>query len=287
MRPGYEKVLTPEASDFAVELEREFGAERRRLLARRAEVQCRLDAGWKLDFLPETKAIRGSDWRVAPTPHDLQDRRVEITGPTDRKMVINALNSGANVFMADFEDANTPTWDNLVEGQANLMDTVRRTITFDDPQTGRHYALNGETAVLFVRPRGWHLPEAHVLVDGEPMSGALFDFALFFFHNARELVAWGTGPYFYLPNSKVISKRGCGTMSFYTRRRGSDCRKGQSARLYWSRRSSPRSRWTRSSTNCATTRPGSIAAAGITSTVLSRNSPKIRIAYCRIGGKSR
>jgi malate synthase len=199
MRPGYEKVLTPEASDFAVEFEREFGAERRRLLARRAEVQCRLDAGWKLDFLPETKAIRGSDWRVAPTPHDLQDRRVEITGPTDRKMVINALNSGANVFMADFEDANTPTWDNLVEGQANLMDTVRRTITFDDPQTGRHYALNGKTAVLFVRPRGWHLPEAHVLVDGEPMSGALFDFALFFFHNARELVARGTGPYFYLP----------------------------------------------------------------------------------------
>jgi malate synthase len=129
----------------------------------------------------------------------LQNRRVEITGPTDRKMVINALNSGANVFMADFEDANTPTWQNLIEGQANLRDAVRRTITYDDPQTGRHYALNDKPAVLFVRPRGWHLPEAHVLVDGEPMSGALFDFALFFFHNARELVARGTGPYFYLP----------------------------------------------------------------------------------------
>ncbi len=199
MRPGYEKVLTPEALDFVVELEREFGAERRRLLARRAELQRRLDAGWKPDFLPETKAIRDSDWRVVPIPHDLQDRRVEITGPTDRKMVINALNSGANVFMADFEDANTPTWQNLIEGQINLCDAVRCTITFDDPQTGRHYALNGETAVLFVRPRGWHLPEGHVLVYGEPMSAALFDFALYFFHNARELVERGTGPYFYLP----------------------------------------------------------------------------------------
>ncbi|MGA7264179.1 MAG: malate synthase A [Stellaceae bacterium] len=199
IKPGYEQVLTPEAIDFAVELEREFGAERRRLLARRAEIQRRLDAGWKPDFLPETKAIRDGDWRVAPIPPDLQDRRVEITGPTDRKMVINALNCGANVFMADFEDANTPTWDNLVEGQANLREAVRRTITFDDQQTGRHYALNGNTAVLFVRPRGWHLPEKHVLVDGEPMSGALFDFASFFFHNARELVARGAGPYFYLP----------------------------------------------------------------------------------------
>jgi malate synthase len=199
MKLGYEKVLTPEAIDFAVELEREFGAERRRLLARRAAVQRRLDTGWKPDFLPETKAIRDSDWRVAPIPRDLQDRRVEITGPTDRKMVINALNCGANVYMADFEDANTPTWDNLIEGQANLSDAVRRTIAFDDPQTGRHYSLNGKTAVLFVRPRGWHLPEKHVLVDGEPMSGALFDFAMFFFHNAKKLAARGTGPYFYLP----------------------------------------------------------------------------------------
>src|SRR5438105_1874488 len=199
MKPGYEKVLTPEAIDFAVELEREFGAERRRLLARRAAVQRRLDTGWKPDFLPETKAIREGDWRVAPIPRDLQDRRIEITGPTDRKMVINALNCGANVYMADFEDATTPSWDNLIEGQANLIDAARRKIAFDDPETGRHYSLNGKTAVLFVRPRGWHLPEKHVLVDGEPMSGALFDFALFFFHNAKELVARGTAPYFYLP----------------------------------------------------------------------------------------
>jgi malate synthase len=199
MRRGYEKVLTAEAIDFAVELQREFAAERRRRLADRAELQRRLDAGWKPDFLPETEAIREAEWRVASIPRDLHDRRVEITGPTDRKMIINALNSGANVFMADFEDANTPTWQNLIEGQINLIDAVRRAITFDDPETGRHYSLNDQTAVLFVRPRGWHLPEKHVLVDGEPMSGALFDFALFIFHNAKELVARGTGPYFYLP----------------------------------------------------------------------------------------
>src|SRR5215813_4708027 len=199
LKPGYDKVMTPGAVAFIAELERKFGPVRRRLLARRADIQDRLDGGWKPDFLPETKAIRDSDWRVAPIPRDIEDRRVEITGPTDRKMVINALNCCANVYMADFEDATTPSWDNLIEGQANLSDAVRRQITFDDPETGRHYALNGKTAVLFVRPRGWHLPEKHVLVDDEPMSGALFDFGLFYFHNAKELVARGTGPYFYLP----------------------------------------------------------------------------------------
>src|SRR5271170_8109126 len=162
MKPGFEKVLTPEAIGFAVELEREFGAERRRLLARRAEIQRRLDAGWKLDFLPETRAIRDGDWRVAPIPCDLEDRRVEITGPTDRKMVINALNCGANVFMADFEDATTPTWDNLIEGQINLGDAIKGSISFDDAGTGRHYKLNDKIATLLVRPRGWHLPELHV-----------------------------------------------------------------------------------------------------------------------------
>jgi malate synthase len=199
MKPGYEKVLTTEAVAFVAGLERKFGPERQRLLARRADIQRRLDGGWKPDFLPETKAVREADWRVAPIPRDIQDRRTEITGPTDRKMVINALNCGANVYMADFEDATTPGWDNLIEGQANLSDAVRRGIAFDDPETGRHYTLNDKTAVLFVRPRGWHLPEKHVLVDGEPISGALFDFGLFFFHNARELVARGSGPYFYLP----------------------------------------------------------------------------------------
>jgi malate synthase len=199
MQPGFERVLTADAIAFAAGLERKFGAERRRLLARRAEIQRRIDAGWKPDFPSETRAIRDADWLVAPIPRDIRDRRTEITGPTDRKMVINAMNCGASVFMADFEDANTPSWENMIEGQLNLCDAVRRTIAFDDPETGRHYSLNDKTAVLFVRPRGWHLPEKHVLVDGAPMSGALFDFALFFFHNAKELLAHGTGPYFYLP----------------------------------------------------------------------------------------
>jgi malate synthase len=199
LRPGYERILTPDALAFIVDLQRKFGAERKRLLAARAALQAKLDGGWKPGFPEETRAIREKDWTVAPLPEDLLDRRVEITGPVDRKMVINALNCGANVYMADFEDANTPSWDNLIEGQINLMDAVRRTITFDDPASGKHYELDKKTATLLVRPRGWHLPEAHVLVDGEPMAGAIFDFGLFFFHNAKELLTRGTGPYFYLP----------------------------------------------------------------------------------------
>ncbi len=199
VKPSYEKILTSEAMAFVASLERRFGAERRRLLQLRAETQAKLDAGWRPDFPAETRAIRDADWTVAPLPKDLLDRRVEITGPTDRKMVINALNSGASVFMADFEDANTPSWNNLIEGQINLADAVRRTITYDDPQSKKHYALNAKTAVLMVRPRGWHLPEAHVLIDGAPMAGAFFDFGLYAFHNAKELLTRGSGPYFYLP----------------------------------------------------------------------------------------
>jgi len=199
LHPGSEKILTQEAIEFIASLERRFGAERRRLLELRAATQAKLDAGWRPDFLAETRSIRDGDWTVAPLPADLLDRRVEITGPTDRKMVINALNSGANVFMADFEDANTPNWSNLIEGQINLIDAVRRTITYDDAQSKKHYALNPKTAVLIVRPRGWHLPEGHALLDGAPITGALFDFGLYFFHNAKELVKRGTGPYFYLP----------------------------------------------------------------------------------------
>jgi malate synthase len=193
------EILTPEALKFVVDLERRFGPRRRELLAARVERQKRLDAGERPDFLPQTADIRSGSWSVASLPADLLDRRVEITGPVDRKMIINALNSGASVFMADFEDSNTPTWSNLIEGQVNLRDAVRRTITYTDPVTNKAYQLNPQIAVLLVRPRGWHLPEKHVLVDGQPMSGSLFDFGFYFWHNAKELLARGTGPYFYLP----------------------------------------------------------------------------------------
>ncbi len=199
MKPGFEKVLTKEAVAFIADLQRKFNDRREELLAARVERQKRLDAGEKPDFLPETAKIRESDWTVAPLPKDILDRRVEITGPVDRKMIINALNCGANVFMADFEDASTPTWANMVEGQFNLADAVRRQIDYVDPNSGKAYKLNDKTAVLFVRPRGWHLLEKHVTVDGKPMSGSLFDFGLYFFHNAKEALSRGTGPYFYLP----------------------------------------------------------------------------------------
>jgi malate synthase len=196
--PAFREILTPDALAFVAKLQRKFNAERIRCLACRQERQAALDAGGTLDFLPETKQIREDDWTCAPIPEDLRDRRVEITGPTDRKMVINALNSGAKMFMADFEDANSPTWENMIEGQINLRDAIRRTITFTNPD-GKKYQLKDKVAVLLVRPRGWHLVEKHVLVDGAPVSGGLFDFGLYFFHNAKELIARGTGPYFYLP----------------------------------------------------------------------------------------
>jgi malate synthase len=190
------EVLTPEALAFVAALQREFGAERRRLLGARAVRQAELDAGALPDFLAATQEVRESEWQVAAAPSDLQDRRVEITGPVDRKMVINALNSGARVFMADFEDANSPTWQNVVEGQVNLIDAVERTIELES--NGKRYELADDPAVLVVRPRGWHLPEKHVLVDGEPISGALFDFGLYVFHNGARLLDRGTGPYFYI-----------------------------------------------------------------------------------------
>ena len=191
------EVLTPEALAFVAALQREFGERRLEVLRLRDERQARLDAGEAPDFLSATRSVRDSDWRVAPAPRDLQDRRVEITGPTDRKMVINALNSGARVFMADFEDANTPTWMNLVEGQVNLIDAIERTLDFESPE-GKQYRLNDVVATLVVRPRGWHLGETHVEVAGTAVSASLFDFGLYFFHNARRLLARGSGPYFYL-----------------------------------------------------------------------------------------
>ena len=197
--PEWEVVLTPEALRFIASLERTFGARRRELLSRRIEVQRRYDAGEVPRFLRETVGIRNSEWTVAKIPNDLRDRRVEITGPVDRKMVINALNSGANVFMADFEDSTSPTWDNLISGQLNLIDAVDGTIEYLAPETGKLYRLADKTATLFVRPRGWHLEERHLLVDERPVSASLFDFGLFFFHNAKRLLQKKTAPYFYLP----------------------------------------------------------------------------------------
>ena len=203
---GESAILSTEALEFVADLVRTFRPRVTELLAKRAERQVKLDAEGAakvLGFLDETASVRSGDWKCAPVPALLLDRRVEITGPVDRKMIINALNSGASVFMADFEDATTPTWPNLVEGQQNLYDAVRRTITFEAPaqgaRAGKEYALNEKTAVLFVRPRGWHLPEKHVKVDGAIAPGSLVDFGLYFFHNAKELVARGAGPFFYLP----------------------------------------------------------------------------------------
>jgi malate synthase len=197
LKPGFEKILTHDALALVARLHRAFNPRRVELLARRAERARRLDAGEKPDFLAETKHVREGDWTIAPLPKDLLCRRVEITGPVERKMIINALNSGADAYMTDFEDSNTPNWDNQITGQLNLVDAVRRRITFE--QGGKTYKLNDKVATLVVRPRGWHLDEKHVLVDGERVSGGIFDFALFMFHNAQELIARGSGPYFYLP----------------------------------------------------------------------------------------
>ncbi|OZI23486.1 malate synthase A [Bordetella genomosp. 9] len=197
IEPGFESVLTHDALALVADLHRTFESRRQELLAARAARTQRLDAGEKPDFLAETRSVRDGDWTIAPIPEDLKCRRVEITGPVERKMVINALNSGADSYMTDFEDSNTPNWHNQISGQINLMDAVRRTIRLE--QGGKTYQLNAKTAVLLVRPRGWHLDEKHVTVDGKRVSGGIFDFALYLFHNARELLARGSGPYFYLP----------------------------------------------------------------------------------------
>jgi len=198
MPAAYAEILTPQALVFVAKLARKFEGRRRELMALRARRQAEFNAGKLPDFLAETRNVREGDWTIGTVPADLQDRRVEITGPTDRKMVINALNSGANVFMADFEDSNAPTWSNMIEGQINLRHAIRRSITFRSPE-GKNYQLDDRIATLLVRPRGWHLLEQHLRVDGEPVSGAIFDFALYVFHNAKEALARDTGPYYYLP----------------------------------------------------------------------------------------
>lgn len=200
VKPGYERILTAEAIEFVADLERRFGARRRELLEARAERQKKFDAGELPGFLAETKSVREGDWTVAPIPQDLLDRRVEITGPVDsRKMVINALNSGAQSYMTDFEDAAAPSWDNMIGGQLNMMAYWAGEIGYTDEASGKSYQVSDKPATLIVRPRGWHLEEAHVEVDGQRMSGGLFDFGLYFFHNAKAAIARGTGPYLYLP----------------------------------------------------------------------------------------
>lgn len=199
LKSGYERVLTHDALAFVADLAREFDSRRQDLLATREQRQSTWDSGALPDFLPETQGIRDGDWAIRGIPEDLQRRWVEITGPTDRKMIVNALNSGADVFMADFEDALSPTWANLVEGQVNLLDYWQGGIDFTDAESGKSYAVGPTPAVLLVRPRGWHLPEAHILLDGKPVAGAFMDFGLYFFHNAKRALDKGSGPYFYLP----------------------------------------------------------------------------------------
>jgi malate synthase len=198
VKARYDEVLTRQALELLADLHRRFEPRRTELLAARRERQAEVDAGGTLDFLPETKDVREGDWKVAPPAPGLEDRRVEITGPTDKKMTINALNSGAKVWLADFEDANTPLWQNMVEGQLNLRDALDRNIDFSSPE-GKSYALGEQLATIVVRPRGWHLPEKHVLVDGQPISGSLFDFALYLVHSGQRQLELGAGPYYYLP----------------------------------------------------------------------------------------
>ena len=204
--PRCREILSPDALEFVAGLARAFRPRIDQLLADRQRRHRRLARGEALGFLPETRGVREGDWRVAPLPADLLRRTVEITGPVDRKMIINALNSGADVFMADFEDATSPVWRNLVEGQVNLHDAVRRTIRHLDPRSGKLYELGERTAVLMVRPRGLHLPEDHVTVDHEPVAGAFFDFALYGWHNARAALTRGSGPYFYIPKLESMEE---------------------------------------------------------------------------------
>jgi malate synthase len=213
--PSQDQILSSEALEFIAHLQREIGPAREDLLQQRTRRLEDLARGIGLGFLEHTASVRASSWQVAQSPPDLTDRRVEITGPVERKMMINALNSGASVFMADFEDSLSPTWDNVIEGQANLIDAVRRRLAFTSPE-GKEYRLNERTATLVVRPRGWHLPERHLLVDGEPVSASLFDFGLYVFHNAAELLKRGTGPYFYLPKLESHAEAALWNQAFVT-----------------------------------------------------------------------
>jgi malate synthase len=255
MKDEWWDILTPEALEFVADLQRTFNGRRLELLEARTRRQQKLDSGAELDFLAETADIRAGDWKIAPVPDDLQDRRVEITGPPSRKMVINALNSGAKVFMADFEDSNAPTWANCLDGQINMRDAVRRTIRLETAK--KTYELSDSPAVLMVRPRGWHLSEKNVLVDGERMSGSLFDFGLYLFHNAKEASPAAPDRISTYPSWRVTSRLGCGTTCSFAPRSASACPSAPSRPRSSSRPSPRSSRWTRSCTNSATTLPDS------------------------------
>jgi hypothetical protein len=273
------ELLTKEAQAFLIRLHREVEPTRIGLLETRQERWRELRQGGTLDFLPDSRPLRESEWTVSRVPADLRTRKVEITGPTDRKMVINALNSGASVYMADFEDANTPTWRNLIEGQRNLTDAIDRTIEFRNPD-GRVYKLNEKTATLVVRPRGWHLDEKHFIVEGRPIAGALFDFGLYFFHNAKRLRAKGPARTFTCRSSRATARRACGTRSSNGRRTSCTSRVARSKRPSSSRSSRLHSRWTRSCTSCVITRVGSMPGAGTTCSASSRSSPVGRSSSC-------
>ena len=261
---AHKTVLTDEAVTFLKKLSSEFEPGRQQCLAAAPGSARRGSTGENCpDFLPETENIRKAEWSVASIPADLMDRRVEITGPVDRKMIINALNCGANVFMADFEDSNSPTWTNNLDGHVNLRDAVNRTITYVSPE-GKNYKLNDKTATLLVRPRGWHLDEKHFLVDGKPISGALFDFGLFFFHNAKSLLAHGTGPYFYLPKLESYQEARLWNDVFNFSQDYVGIPRGP-VRATVLIETIPAGvwRWTRSCANCASTRLVSIVALGL------------------------
>ena len=279
--PAADAVLTPEAVAFVAGLHRKFGPRRAELLAARAERQARFDGGERPDFLSDTAEIRTLEWQVPEAPKALADRRVEITGPTDRKMMINALNSGARVFMADFEDANSPTWDNMLTGQANLMEAVRGTIAITGGD--KEYRLGDDPATLVIRPRGWHLPERHLTVDGEPVSASLFDFGLYVFHNGRESLERGAGPYYYIAKleSHLEARLWNDVMTAAEEELGLET--GRSGPPFSSRPSPPPSKWTRSSTSCGTTSPASTPAGGTTSSRWPSGSPRTRRSCCPTG----
>jgi malate synthase len=279
------RVLTPEAVAFLNDLEQEFGWRRGKLLADRQARQTRLDGGERPDFLPDTREVRESDWVIETVPDDLADRRVEITGPVDAKMMINALNSGARVFMADFEDATSPTWQNLLEGQANLVDAYRGELSFETEE--KTYQVGEDPATLLVRPRGWHLDEKHFLVDGRPMSGSLFDFGLYLFHGGRAAIEAGTGPYLYLPKLESHLEARLWNDVFVWAQDRLDIPVEPSRPRCSSKRSSPHSRWTRSSTSCASTPPASMRGDGTTSSRSSRSSGTTPRSCSRTGPPSR